>query len=138
LKANPAHLDDATTVRVRYAETDAMGWVYYANYLAYFEVGRTELIRRAWRPYRTLEDEGLKLPVVEAHCRYQRGARYDDVLTIQTRLTLPSVYRLRFDYEIRRGSAAELVAVGYTEHCFVSIDGKPVKIPVDLRAVLAS
>ncbi len=137
LKADTPHFDDATTVRVRYAETDAMGWVYYANYLAYFEVGRTELIRCAWRPYRALEDEGLKLPVVEAGCRYHRGAIYDDALTILTRLTLPSAYRIRFDYEIRRASAAELVATGFTEHCFVGVDGKPVKIPADLRAVVA-
>lgn len=123
---------------MRYAETDAMGWVYYANYLVYFEVGRTEMMRKVWRPYRTLEDEGLRLPVVEAGCCYRRGARYDDMLTIRTQLTLPSAYRIRFDYEIRRVSAAELIADGFTEHCFVGDQGRPLRIPTDLQMVMTA
>lgn len=136
LKSDIPDITGSTELRVRYAETDAMGWVYYANYLAYFEVGRTELIRAVWRPYRALEDEGLKLPVVQAHCRYHLGARYDDLLEVKTRLTLPTAYRIRFDYQIFRRSAAELVAEGFTEHCFVSPSGKPVRIPADLAAVV--
>ena len=97
-----------------------MGWVYYATYLCYFEVGRTELIREAWRPYRQIEEEGFRLPVVEANCRYISGARYDDELEIRTRLLLPSAFRVRFDYEIRHLPDEREIARGFTEHCFLS------------------
>ena len=129
-------VEDRTTIRVRYAETDAMGWVYYATYLCYFEVGRTELIRRVWRPYRQIEEEGLRLPVVEAHCRYVHGARYDDEIEIHTHMTMPSAFRLRFDYRLAR--ADQHIAEGFTVHCFVNANGKPVKIPADLRLLTAS
>jgi acyl-CoA thioester hydrolase len=136
-KADAPAREDCATVRVRYAETDAMGWVYYANYFHYFEVARAELMRRAWKSYRELEDEGVMLPVVESHCRYVRGARYDDELRIRTRLTIPSGARLRFDYRVLRGQDQELLAEGYTVHCFVSPDGKPRPVPRELRNVVA-
>jgi|WetSurMetagenome_2_1015567.scaffolds.fasta_scaffold418550_2 acyl-CoA thioester hydrolase len=137
LKPELPGVEDRTTIRVRYAETDAMGWVYYATYLCYFEVGRTELIRRTWRPYRQIEKEtGLRLPVVEAYCRYIYGARYDDELEIHTRMTMPSAFRLRFDYHLTQ--AGKPVANGFTVHCFVGASGKPVKIPADLRALSAA
>jgi acyl-CoA thioester hydrolase len=127
--------EGVTTVRVRYAETDAMGWVYYGNYFQYFEVGRTELIRARWKPYRELEEAGLRLPVVEAGSRYVRGGKYDDVLQIRSRMTLPSAFRVRFDYVIERESDGRLICEGYTEHCFVSAQGSPVKVPDELRAL---
>lgn len=127
-------IDGVTILRVRYGETDAMGWVYYGTYFMYFEVGRTELIRTVWRSYREIEESGLRLPVVETGCRYVRGSKYDDLLEIHSRMTLPSVYRIRFDYTIRRQVDSELLAEGFTEHCFVSAKGTPVKIPADLRA----
>jgi acyl-CoA thioester hydrolase len=136
-KADVAALEDSAPVRVRYAETDAMGWVYYANYFSYFEVGRTELIRGAWKPYRELEREGLWLPVVESGCRYLRGARYDDLLRIQTRLTIPSPARLRFDYRVIREPDEELLAEGYTIHCFATPDGKPQAVPRELRKLIS-
>ncbi|HEY3294205.1 MAG TPA: thioesterase family protein [bacterium] len=135
-KADEPGLDGVTSLRVRYGETDAMGWVYYGTYFLYFEVGRTELIRAAWRAYREIEDSGLRLPVVQAHCRYVRGAKYDDVLDIHSRMTLPSAFRVRFDYAVRRQADQELLAEGFTEHCFVSSAGSPVKIPADLRALV--
>jgi len=138
LKAEPPGLDGVTTLRVRYGETDAMGWVYYGTYFLYFEVGRTELIRAAWKSYREIEDTGLRLPVVEASCRYLRGAKYDDLLEIRSRMTLPSAYRVRFDYAVHRQQDAELLAEGFTEHCFVSTTGSPVKIPVELRSVVSA
>ena len=122
-----------THVRVRYAETDAMGWVYYATYLCYFEVGRTELIREAWKPYRQIEEEGIRLPVVESGCRYFHGARYDDELEIRTHMTLPSAYRVRFDYEIRRCNDGKEIVRGFTEHCFLSNTGKLERAPQDLQ-----
>ncbi|MDD5087728.1 MAG: thioesterase family protein [bacterium] len=121
-----------TTVRVRYGETDAMGWVYHATYLTYFEVGRTELIRKVWRSYRELEDEGLKLPVVQAGCRYFRGARYDDEIMIESRMTLPTPARIRFDYRIGRAADGVRLVEGFTEHCFVDERDKPIPVPADL------
>jgi acyl-CoA thioester hydrolase len=119
----------ATELRVRYGETDAMGWVYYGTYLLYFEVGRTELMRSAWTSYRSLEERGMRLPVVEAACRYHFGARYDDLLRIDTELFIPSPVRLRFHYRISRATDARLIASGHTEHCFVGESGKPIRIP---------
>jgi len=132
-KADVPAREDCTTVRVRYAETDAMGWVYYANYLNYFEVGRTELIRHVWNSSRELEDAGMVLPAGESYCRYLRGARYDDELRIRTRLTIPSGARVRFDYRVTRGENEEPLAEGYTIHCVVSPDGKPRPVPRELR-----
>jgi acyl-CoA thioester hydrolase len=136
-KSERPGLDGMTSLRVRYGETDAMGWVYYGTYFLYFEVGRTELIRAVWRPYRDIEEDGLRLPVIEAGCSYRRGAGYDDLLEVHSRLTLPSAFRIRFDYAIRRESERELLAEGFTEHCFVSTTGSPVKIPLDLRTLVS-
>ena len=70
--------------RVRYAETDKMGVVYYAHYFVWFEIGRTDWLRETGATYRVMEDEGLGLPVIEAHCEYRAGARYDDEMEIRT------------------------------------------------------
>ncbi|MBU1983916.1 acyl-CoA thioesterase, partial [bacterium] len=103
-------MTDVAELRVRYGDTDAMGWVYYATYLTYFEVGRTELIRKVWRSYRDIEEHGMRLPVIEAGCRYHQGACYDDVLQIESCMTLPSVVRVRFDYRIFRLDDRRLLA----------------------------
>lgn len=121
-------------IRVRYGETDAMGWVYYGAYLSYFEVGRTELMRTVWTAYRTLEESGQRLPVVEAFCKYHHGAVYDDLLLISTDLFLPSSARIRFEYNLCRIVDQKLIATGYSEHCFVDPLGKPVRIPEALIA----
>ncbi|MFZ5432490.1 MAG: acyl-CoA thioesterase [Calditrichota bacterium] len=137
-KAEIREVKAATTIRVRYGETDAMGWVYYAKYLDYFEVGRTELIRDIWKPYREIEEKGMRLPVIETGCRYIYGARYDEVLTIESVMTLPTAYRIRFDYQIYRDTDRKLLAEGFTEHCFVSSNGKPIRIPQDLYSAIAN
>jgi YbgC/YbaW family acyl-CoA thioester hydrolase len=93
-------------VRVRYAETDQMGVAYYANYLVWFEVGRTEFLRSMGWSYRDMEAAGYVLPVIAASCAYHRPARYDDELEIRTRGALVSPIRLVFDYEILRGGRA--------------------------------
>ena len=114
-------------LRVRYAETDQMGVVYYSNYLVWFEIGRTEWLRdRGWT-YREIEGDGVALPVIEAHCEYRQPARYDDEIEIHTRARLLSPTRIRFDYEIRRSHAA--VAIGYTVHAAVSRSGRPCRLP---------
>lgn len=120
-------------VRVRYAETDKMGVVYYANYLAWFEVGRCEWLRATGASYRELEEQGTVLPVIEAHCQYRRPLRYDDEVEIRTRGTLLSPARLRFDYEVVPSGAGEASAVGWTEHCAVDRSGRPRRLSPDAR-----
>jgi len=114
---------------VRYAETDQMGVVYYANYFVWFEVGRTDLLRRAGWSYRGMEAEGFSLPVIEAHCAYHQPAKYDDELDVQTRGEMVSPVRVRFDYEIVRGSDAAVLASGHTVHAVLDRAGRPRRMP---------
>jgi acyl-CoA thioester hydrolase len=123
-------------VRVRYAETDRMGVVYYANYLVWFEVGRTEWLRETGWTYRAMEDEGLGLPVIEVRCEYKQSARYDDELEIRTVGRLVSAVRLRFDYELIRRADEVLVAVGHTVHATVDGTGRPVRVPAHIKQLL--
>jgi acyl-CoA thioester hydrolase len=124
-------------VRVRYAETDQMGVVYYANYLVWFEVGRTEWLRDAGSTYRAMEAEGWALPVISAHCDYRLGARYDDELEIRTRARLASPARLAFDYDVVRRADAAVVATGYTVHATIDRGGRPVRLPARVKELLA-
>lgn len=124
-------------VRVRYAETDRMGVVYYANYLIWFEVGRTDLLRHAGWSYREMETEGFTLPVIEAHCRYRQPARYDDELEICTTGQLMSRVRLRFEYEIARVSDGVLLATGHTVHASLDQNGRPAAMPDRARGIFS-
>jgi acyl-CoA thioester hydrolase len=122
-----------TQLRVRYAETDQMGIVYYANYLVWFEIGRVELLRSLGHAYSQLEaDHQLILPVVDAHCRYRAPARYDDEILIETWPSLLRESVIRFDYRIYRnsnqkGNERELLAEGETAHvvCDGNLERKP-------------
>lgn len=114
-------------VTVRYAETDMMGIVYHANYLPWFEVGRTTLFKQIGVPYRQLEEEGFRLPVLEISAKYTRPALYDDTLEIVTTLRDKPLLRLRLEYEVRRGE--ELLATGTSLHAFVDRQGRPVRPP---------
>lgn len=125
-------------VRVRYAETDQMGVVYYANYLVWFEIGRTEWLRETGWTYRAMEDEGLALPVIEAQCDYRQPAKYDDELEIRTRGRLVSAVRLRFDYEIVRRADTVTMAAGYTVHATLDRNGRPVRVPARVRSLLGA
>jgi acyl-CoA thioester hydrolase len=126
-----------TLVRVRYAETDRMGVVYYSNYLVWFEVGRTEWLRQTGGSYREMEIGGVSLPVIEAHCEYRQPARYDDEIEIVTRATLLTPVRIRFDYDlVRRGDQA-LAAVGYTVHAALDRNGRPCRLPEGVRRLLS-
>jgi acyl-CoA thioester hydrolase len=129
--------ESVARVRVRYAETDKMGVVYYANYLVWFEVARCEWLRTTGSSYRQLEDDGTVLPVIEAHCEYRRALRYDDEVEIRTRATLLSPARLRFDYEVGREGATEASAVGWTVHAGVDSTGRPRRLPVFVRSLFA-
>ena len=127
----------STTVRVRYAETDQMGIAWHGEYLAWFEVGRTDLLRGCGCTYRDLEAQGLRLPVIEVQARYLRPALYDDVLEIQTRLTDIGGARVSFDYEVRREGTEGPLATGSTSHAAIDLRGRPRRIPEDLRRRLA-
>lgn len=121
-------IEHSTHVRVRYADTDQMGFAYYANYLVWFEVGRTEMLRACGMPYSLIEKKGAALPVLEAHCKYRKSARYDQMLRIVSRLReLPRV-TLRIDYEIF-DEADQLLVEGYTTHAFINQQGRPVRPP---------
>ena len=121
---------------MRYAETDRMGVVYYANYFVWFEVGRTEWLRETGWSYREMEHEGVSLPVIEAHCEYRQPARYDDDVEIHTRATLITPVRLRFDYELRRELNEPPVAVGHTIHAAVDANGRPCRLPARVRELI--
>ena len=125
-------------VRVRYAETDRMGVVYYANYLVWFEVGRTEWLRHSGWSYRAMEHEaGVQLPVIEAHCEYRQPARYDDEVDIDARATLLTPVRVRFDYKLTRAEDRVVLAEGHTVHAAVDATGRPCRLPERVRESLA-
>jgi acyl-CoA thioester hydrolase len=119
------------SLRVIYGDTDMMGVVYYGNYLRYFESARSAWFRDIGRSYRDLEALGIGFPVVEAHCRYRRPARYEDVLDIDVRITELKGASLRFAYRIRKDG--EDIASGYTVHACTDGTGRPVPIPAELR-----
>jgi acyl-CoA thioester hydrolase len=116
-------------VRVRYADTDQMGMAYHGNYVTWFEVGRTEMLRAQGMSYREVEAAGYRMPVLEVHCRYLKPARYDDELAIGTMLAELGRASLRFEYRVVRVADGELLAIGTSKHCFLDAAGRPVRPP---------
>ncbi len=110
---------------------------YYANYFVWFEVGRCDLLRSLGKTYRALESDGLMLPVIDASCEYRRPVRYDDDLTILTRSNLLSAARVQFEYEVQRQTDRTVAAVGRTVHAAVNLAGRPVRLPAQVREMLA-
>lgn len=127
----------SSVVRVRYAETDKMGVVYYANYLVWFEVGRTDWLRETGWTYRAMEADGFQLPVIEAHCEYKQGARYDDELEVRTRAQLVSPVRIQFDYEVARPADGATLALGQTVHATIGPSGRPARLPDRIKELFA-
>lgn len=125
-----------TAIRVRYAETDRMGFCYYGNYAQYFEVARVEALRSLGISYKSLEDQGILLPVINFHIDYKNPAFYDDDLIIKCQVNeLPSV-KIKFDYQTYRGNT--LLNEAYTTLVFVkSTDNKPTKIPSEILTKFA-
>jgi acyl-CoA thioester hydrolase len=121
-------------ISVRYAETDMMGVVYHGSYLPWFEIGRTTLLKELGLPYRQLEADGFRLPVLEIAVKYLRPAVYDDVITIVTTMREKPVLRIRLNYEVRRGD--ELLATGETMHAFIDLQGRPVRPPAAVVTVM--
>jgi acyl-CoA thioester hydrolase len=126
-----------STLRVRYAETDKMGVVYYANYLVWFEVGRADLLRSLGWTYREMELAGISLPVIEAHCEYSRPARYDDEIDVRTEGRMLSPVRMEFQYQVVKKVDQTVVASGRTVHAALDSSGKPCRLPDRVREVFA-
>lgn len=124
----------SSKLRVRYAETDQMGIVYYANYFVWFEIGRADFCRQQGFAYREMEErDGLYIMVAEAKCRYQAPARYDDELVVRTCLRDCRKRVLVFGYEIRRETDDELLAEGETVHVITDREGRPRPLPDKYR-----
>jgi acyl-CoA thioester hydrolase len=138
--APPAPRVHDLSVRVTYADTDRMGVVYYANYLRFFEQGRTELLRSLGARYRDLESHRkLYLPVAEASCRYESPARYDDLLLVRTWVSALGKASLSFAYEVRDSENTDRrFVLGRTRHALVNELWKPARLPEDLRTALSS
>lgn len=126
-----------STVRVRYAETDKMGVVYYANYFIWFEVARADLLRTLGWSYREMEHAGISLPVIEAQCAYHQAARYDDELDVTAEGRVLSPVRMQFIYRIVRRADEVLSASGRTVHAALDTTGRPCRLPERIRQVFA-
>lgn len=107
------------SLRVRYAETDQMGYCYYGNYASYFEVGRVEALRSLGCSYKQLEDDGIMLPVSSYHVDYKKPALYDDLLEIKTKISSINGARIVFDYEITKEDGKTIIAIAQTTLVFV-------------------
>jgi acyl-CoA thioester hydrolase len=120
-----------TRFRVRYAETDQMGVVYYANYLVWMELGRVEYCRAAGIRYKDMESkDGVRLAVVDAHCRYLHPARYDEEIAVTTWVARANRRMVEFHYRFRDVQTGHELAEGETRHIFLGSDMKPMKLPV--------
>ena len=123
-----------TRVRVRYAETDQMGVVYYANYLVWMEVARVEFCKALGFRYKDMEiDDGVLLAVVEAQCRYLHPARFDEEIIVETRIAAANSRIVTFGYEMRLAEGDGKLATGSTRHIFCSREMKPVRLPEKYR-----
>lgn len=129
---------NVTSLRVIYGDTDQMGIVYYANYLRWFEKGRSEFLRQIGLPYANIEQQGFHFPVIEVTCRYTQAARYDDIIRIETELAEVGRARLTFRYRVAREPDDAVLAVGSTRHACVGHSGRPVRIPEALGSALAA
>jgi acyl-CoA thioester hydrolase len=116
-------------IRVRYAETDQMGVAYYANYLVWFEVGRSEFCRGRGFRYADLEALGYKLVVIDVHCRYRSSARYDETVIVRTCLKGANKRLITFRYQILRKDQEEVIAEGETQHICIDSNGKTKSLP---------
>jgi acyl-CoA thioester hydrolase len=114
-----------------------MGVVYYANYLVWFEVGRTDLLRQSGWSYREMEVDGFSLPVIEAHCVYKASAKYDDDVEVKTLGAMLSPVRVQFTYDIVRAADNATLATGSTVHATLGRDGRPCRLPERVRGLFS-
>ncbi len=109
-----------SSITVRYAETDKMGIVHHSAYPIWFEIGRTDFIKQAGMPYSVMEEKGIMTPLTELNCKYYLPAYYEDELTVETRVSKITAARIVFEYSVKRDSDGKLLALGSTQHGFVS------------------
>jgi acyl-CoA thioester hydrolase len=132
-------VEHTVRLRARFAETDAMQVVYYAEYFVWFEVARTELFRSIGMPYTVISrKKGFHTPVVEAHADYKASARYDDEVAVRGWVSRVGTSSFRIDYEVTKPPRKQLLCTGHTVHVFVGEDGKPKAIPTDIRKTLSA
>ena len=123
-------ISNVVQIRVRYADTDKMQFVYNGKYLEYFEVGRTELLRAHGLPYSVIEKEGFQLPLIEAGLKYKNPAYYDDLLNVEAVVRVLKSARVHIEYKILRDIDNTLIVEGFTSHMFINLNTKkPVKPP---------
>jgi len=121
-------VEHKTNIRVIYADTDAMSVVYHTNYIKWFEVGRTELLRSIGYPYSKLEEDGVLLPVAECNCKFRAPAVYDDLLEISAAISEVKSATITLEYEIRRQETGALLATGWTKHAVTDPAFKPIRL----------
>jgi acyl-CoA thioester hydrolase len=138
MEQSAASLSNLTSYRVIYVDTDQMGMVYYANYLRWFERGRSEWLRQIGLPYAMIEDQGFHFPVTEVACRYFQPARYDDIVAIETVLAELGRASLRFNYRLLRENDNCLLATGSTTHACTDRMGRVKRIPNNLADAVQS
>ena len=132
-------VEHTVKLRVRFAETDAMQVVYYAEYFVWFEVARTELFRAMGMPYTVISRKrGFHTPVVQAHADYKASAMYDDEVAVKVWVSKVGTSSVRLDYEVTKLPGKELLCTGHTVHVLIGEDGKPKAIPEDIRKMLSS
>jgi acyl-CoA thioester hydrolase len=125
----------ATEINVRYGETDKMGVAHHSSYLLWFELGRTGLLREVGFAYRDLERSGFMLPVMEYHCRFYRGAEYDDRVAVETTVTERRSRTVTFSYRVLRGDVT--LVEGWTRHLCVDSGNRPRRIPAEVLEAMA-
>lgn len=125
-------LINRTEIDVRYQETDQMGVVYHANYLVWFEIGRTKLIEQLGFTYADMEKSGIILPVIDAHLSYKKPAKYGNKAYVETTLREYKGVRITYDYNVKSVDSDELLVTGYTKHAFTE---KGTLKPIQLRKV---
>ncbi len=123
-----------TEIRVRYADTDQMKFVYNGKYFEYFEVGRTEMLRENGLPYHFIESKGYLLPVIETYAKFLIPAKYDDILIVESKVKEYPAFRIHIDYRITRKETGELIVEGFTEHVFLKEATKKPSRPPEFYA----
>jgi acyl-CoA thioester hydrolase len=136
MKPLPKSVRNITSYRVIYGDTDRMGVVYYANYLRWFETGRSELLRQMGLPYGEIEDQGFHFPVTEVSCHYTQSAQYDEVVNIETEVAAVGRATLIFNYRITRGLDNAVLATGSTKHACIDRTGRVSRLPKTLESTL--
>lgn len=138
MKGPPKPVTHSVRLRARFAETDAMRVVHHTEYFVWFEVARTELLRTLGLPYTEIQRRGFHTPLVEAFANYRAPARYDDEVEVRIWPSKVGRSSIRLDYEVTKHPGKEILCTGHTVHVFIGSDGKPKRIPDDLRERLSS